>query len=97
MTEEMQNKLDELINLINNDSRIIEMKELRTKLLTDTELMEQIKKYQLDPIKYQNLKMQIYANPDYKRYQQLENDIYFLTLSINLKLNILTDKRRCHR
>lgn len=97
MTEEMQNKLDELIDLIDNDPRIIEMKELRTKILADTELMKQIKKYQTDPIKYQDLKMQIYADSNYKRYQQLENDIYFLTLSINLKLNSLTDKRRCHK
>lgn len=95
MNIEIQEKLDDVIKEINKDSRIIELKKLKKKLLSNDDLMSLIKEIQKNPDLLYIKKKEIYSNLDYLKYQTLENEIYFLTLEINKRLNKLTDSKGC--
>lgn len=99
MQEELNVKLTELETLIKNSSTYKETKALKEKLLTNTDLLNEINTLKNDKNiysnSYKNKKVKLYENEDYKHYQQLENELYLLTLEINKKLNTLTKKGSC--
>ena len=101
MINQYQKQLDNLINLIKNDSRIIELKKLRVELFNDKTLLDKINKIQNTDNIYDSeiikLKKELFDNKLYSRYVSLENELYFLTLEINQILNRLTDRKGCSK
>ncbi len=93
------NKLDEIISIIDNSKDIKRLLELKNKILSDNNLkdkLDRIKKLDMYTNEYKILKNELLSNKDIKEYKSLENELYLLTLSINKKLNELTNKRLCH-
>lgn len=93
------NKLDEIISIIDNSKDIKRLLELKNKILSDNNLkdkLDRIKKLDIYTNEYKILKNELLSNKDIKEYKSLENELYLLTLSINKKLNELTNKRLCH-
>ena len=93
------NKLDEIISIIDNSKDIKRLLELKNKILSDNNLkdkLDRIKKLDIYTNEYKILKNELLSNKDIKEYKFLENELYLLTLSINKKLNELTNKRLCH-
>jgi cell fate (sporulation/competence/biofilm development) regulator YlbF (YheA/YmcA/DUF963 family) len=99
MNELLFEKLDELRNVIDNHDQVKELLELKKQIYQDDTLKEQLEKYRNSPNKYDtsfiNLKSDIINNPLIKRYRELENELYFMILEINGKLNSLVDKKGC--
>ena len=98
MNIEIINKIDEIINIIENDKDIIKMKKLKTKLLNNKELMRKInmlKKMDKYNEEYISLKKEILSNEDYSSYKTLENDLYLFIKEINSHLNTFLEKSGC--
>lgn len=94
----MENKIEELLELLENDSRIQELKKVKEKLLSDDIFLEHMKRLQkLDiySIEYKELKQELFKNPDFVEFKHLENEINILILAINQKLKGLVEKRGC--
>lgn len=95
MNIEKINKLDEITNIIENDQDLKKMKELSNKIEKNKILMDKInevkKMDQFDP-NYVKLKSEIIGNEEFKKYKELEKDLYYIVLKINEKLNSLTKK-----
>ncbi|MDD6224430.1 MAG: hypothetical protein PUB18_05480 [bacterium] len=95
MVFELENKIRDLIEIIDRDSRMIELRYLEEKLLDDKKLLRDIQILQQldrhDP-SYLPLKTEIFENADYCHYQKLENEINFLILEINQILKQLIEK-----
>lgn len=97
--KKINNKVDELINILNNDSRIKRLYELKVELNNDKSLMskiESLKKLDQYSTKYKDIKLDLFKNPKFVEYKELENEINILILEINQKLKTLTDERGCH-
>lgn len=102
MNEKINLKLGELIDTIQSDPKIIELKSLKDKIYKD----EELKKY-LDSFKhisnlpysneYVSLKEKIIANTNVSKYKKLENELYFTVLEINKRLNSLVEKGGCNK
>ena len=90
----LQEKIDEFINVLATDTRLIEIKRLKEELLNDQKLLNKIEKLHNNPYD-QVLKQELFQNDNFKKYKELENEIYFLTLEMNQVLNKLTDGGRC--
>lgn len=93
------NKVDELINILNNDSRIKRLYELKVELNNDKSLKSKIESLKiLDQYstEYKDIKLDLFKNPKFVEYKELENEINILILEINQKLKTLTDERSCH-
>ncbi|MBR1386664.1 MAG: YlbF family regulator [Bacilli bacterium] len=98
MNIEIINKIDEIINIIENDKDIIKMKKLKTKLLNNKELMRKInilKEMDKYNEEYISLKKEILSNEDYSSYKTLENDLYLFIKEINSHLNTFLEKSGC--
>ncbi len=98
MEEELYKKIDNLILLLDNDPRIKEINSLKDKLLSNSDLINNINKLkELDKYsdEYKTLKKELFLNKDFVRFKELESEIDFLILEINNKLNTLTNERRC--
>lgn len=90
----LEEKIEDLINTLKKDNRLNEIKKLKEILLSDQELINKIKLYQTNPYD-QSLKLELFNNQNYKKYKELENNIYFLTLEMNQILNKLVDRKGC--
>ena len=98
MNIEIINKLDEITNIIDNDKDINEYKKLKEEILNDKELLnkiEKLKKIDKYDDNYLLLKKEILSNKKYKRYIELENNLFFDIKDINKKLNSLKEKSEC--
>ena len=98
MKEELNVKIDDLIELLDNDSRIKEISSLKNKILNNSDLINKINKLRsLDKYsdEYKNIKKELFLDEDFVRFKELENQIDFLILEINNRLNTLTNERRC--
>lgn len=99
MSDEINNKLNELIDSIDNNESVIKMKRLKEDIYNDQNLKELLDKFRnLDNTytdEYINLKKEILSNPTVREYKELENQLYFTVLEINKRLNTLMDRKRC--
>jgi len=91
--EELINKIEKLKICLENETTIIEIKEVLKKINNDKELIDLIEEYKHKP--KDELKYQIYNNENYRRYKELENDINIVILQINNKLKEITSKGKC--
>ena len=99
MTEEINSKLNDLIDSIDNNLKTVKMKELKERIYNDKILEKKLKEFrELDnkySKEYVELKRDILDNPIVREYQQLENELYFTVLEINKRLNSLIDRKKC--
>ena len=99
MREEIEEKLDNLIDLLDKDSRIIDITNLKDKVINDEELINKIHKLnELDKYsdEYKDVKKELFNNEDFVSFKELETEINYLILGINSKLKELTNERRCN-
>ena len=99
MREEIEVKLDNLINSLDKDSRIININELKDKLTNNKELINKISKLkELDVYsdEYKKLKKELFDNEDFVSFKELETEINYLILEINSRLKELTNERKCN-
>ena len=97
--EEINNKIDELIGILNNDCRIKRLNKLKAELNADKNLIikvEILKNLNQYSNEYKNIKLELFKNSKFVEYKELENEINILILEINQKLKGLTDTKRCH-
>ena len=97
--EEINNKIDELIGILNNDYRIKRLNKLKAELNADKNLIskiETLKNLNQYSNEYKNIKLELFKNPKFVEYKELENEINILILETNQKLKGLTDEKRCH-
>ena len=96
---EKEEKMEELLKLLDNDERVIKLKKLKKKLFLDLELLDKVSRLQRLDIysdEYKELKKELFLNQDYVEYQHLENEIQLLILEMNQRLKKLTNERKCH-
>lgn len=94
----MENKIKELLELLENDSRIKDLKKVKEKLLKNKTFLEKITKLQNLDIysdEYKKIKQELFQNKDFVEFKHLENEINILILSMNQKLKKLVSERGC--
>ena len=93
MDIEIIEKLDEITDLINDSKLLKEFSSIKEKVLKDSFLVEKINSLkEIENIysdEYRNLKEEIFLNEDFRRYKELENEVYLFLLKINSSLNNL--------
>ena len=97
--KKINDKVEELIDILNNDRRVKRLKVLKKELNKDEELIskiEYLKKLDQYSVDYRNLKKEILKNNKFVEYKDLENEISIIILEINRKLKNLTNERSCH-
>ena len=90
--------MKELIEILENDKRIISLKDKKSKLLSDNDFIFKVKRLsELDKYsnEYKKLKKELFENETFIEFKQLENEINVLIMEINQKLKELTDERNC--
>ena len=99
MNEKIFEKLEQLYTEINNCEEIKKLLELKNKIYNDTDLKEKLEKCKNSVNKYDSyyvaVKKEIIDNPLIKEYRELENELYFIVLEMNRKLNSLINKKGC--
>lgn len=96
MKDETNKFIDELLKVLEFDERVTYLKNKKEILLSNKELISKINKLKTLDIyssEYKNLKQELFKNPDFVEFKQVENEINLLILEINKKLNNLTDER----
>lgn len=97
--KKIETKIDELLKILDEDSRIIKLKKVKEKLLKNEELLTKIQKLQQLDIysnEYKELKKELFENKDFVEFKHLENEINLLIMEINQKLKPLTNERGCN-
>ena len=98
MKEELENKIDNLIKILDDDPRIIEIVRLKDKLCSNQDIINKMNKLNsIDKYsnEYKELKMELFKDKYFVSFKELEQEINFLILEINSRLKTLTDKRGC--
>ena len=93
MDNELLSKLDNIINDLDNSEEAKELTTLKSRLLKDKDLLDDLNKLQnmdKNDKEYIKLKEKIFSNKDYKRYKELENKLYYFSLETGKKLTELT-------
>lgn len=99
MEEKTNELIDNLLKCFEFDERIIALKNYKSKILSNKELIDKIGKLKTLDIyssEYKNLKQELFKNPDFVEFKHLENELNLLILSINQKLSKLVDERGCN-
>ena len=97
--EELNIKVNELIELLDNDIRIKDIEVLKNKIINNRDIITKIDKLKnLDKYsnEYKELKKEIFLNDDFKEFKEKEAEIDYLILEINNKLNNLVGKGKCN-
>lgn len=98
MKEKTNEFIYDLIKTLELDERITTLKNVKQQLLSSQEFMKKIEKLKTLDIyssRYTELKKELFNDPHFGTYKQLENELNLLIMEINQKLSKLTDERRC--
>ena len=93
MDNELLSKLDNIINDLDNSEEAKELTTLKSRLLKDKDLLDDLNKLQnmdKNDKEYVKLEEKIFSNKDNKRYKELENKLYYFSLETGKKLTELT-------
>lgn len=96
--KETVEKINELLRLLDQDMRIIEIQKYKQKLLENEEILLKIKKLQELDIysnEYKNLKIELFQNSDFVAFKHYENELNLLIMQINQGLKQLTTEGSC--
>lgn len=91
-------KLDKICKEIDKLETVKEYKRIKKVILKKQKLINLLEKYHSlyeGSIEKNKLKTEIYKDEDFILYKEKENELFYLILAINQKLNLLTGKRRC--
>jgi hypothetical protein len=97
--EELNVKIDELITILDNDSRLKDIEILKEKILNNKDIISKIsrlKELDIYSDEYKSLKKELFLCEDFKSFKEKEAEIDYLILEINSKLNSLTSKGMCN-
>lgn len=93
MNLELVEKVEDFLDYLGKNRVIVEYKEVKEKILEDTKLLKEIANFQSlskSSNDYINQKRELFENKNYKRFLELENEIYFWTLYMSDSLKKLT-------
>jgi len=95
------NKLDELINIYENNDKLKYLIKLKKEILDDIEIKNKLDRFNIikDNIylkEVTEIRKELLENKKIKRYKELENNLLLLTFSINQRLNSLISKKGCN-
>lgn len=101
MQEEVYKKLEELIGCLDESNLIKDLKEASEKALEDKELVSLLEEYHSKVNTYKDyelveLKRKIIDNPNFSLYKSSEQELYYLVLEINNRLNKITKGKSCN-
>ncbi len=91
--EEFYNKVNNLIDRIDESKLVKEIRTLNRKVENDSELKELLKQYHLT--KDDSIKEQIISNELFQEFKSKEIDLNILIMSINQKLKKIGNGRSC--
>ena len=85
MDNELILKLDNIINDLNNTKESIRIKELKSILLNDKDLLDDINSIKNSEYSnnYVNKKKELLNNNNYKEYKELEGEFYFFSKEVS--------------
>ena len=96
---ELINKVYEIIDLLKESKEIEEFLKLKETIKQDTVILPLLKYIKENENIYTNeyieLKRQLLTNEKVKKYKKIENDLYFLSLDMNRRLNKINSKKSC--
>jgi len=100
MQEEVYKKLEELICCFDESKLINDLKEAKENAFLDKELTNLLEEYHSKTEVYRDyelveLKRKIIDNPNFKNYTNKEQELYYLVLEINSRLNKITKEKSC--
>ena len=90
--EELIAKIDNLINVLEKQDEVIEIRKVNEELKNDKELKNLIERYKED----KSLLQEIENNKLFQKYKEKETDLNILILKINKRLKEITNKGNCH-
>lgn len=99
MKEKTNEFLDDIIKAFELDERITTLKNLKQKILSNsdfTKKLERLKKLDIYTNEYKELKKELFKDNNFILYKQTENELNLLIMEINQKLKSLTDERGCN-
>jgi len=91
--EEFYNKVNNLIDKIDESILVKEIKELNKKVENDSKLKDLLEKYHLT--QDESIKEQIISNDLFQEFKSKETDLNILIMSINQKLKKIGNGRSC--
>ena len=91
--EELIEKVNNLIDSIDNSEQVNDIKDINEKIMQDKELIKLIEKYQ--KTQDEGLKEKILNNELFSAYKEKELDLNVLILDINSHLKEISDKGKC--
>ena len=102
LTIKVLDKLDDIINELDNSDLIKDLVKYKELSLHDKELsklMDNYKKESDNPYSnsFKEAKTSLYKNENFYNYNHLEGELRFLVLNINSRLNKLVPKKSCVR
>lgn len=86
--EELYDLLDDVINSLNEEECIKKIKDIQRDISLDSDFVQKIRNYN----GIFSVKMEILKNYKVSSYKKAENDVNYMILSINRKLNDLLPK-----
>lgn len=99
MKEVMNEKLDNLIEELENTSLMKRFVFLKEKVESNAQILEKINKlHSLDiySSEYSCIKKELFENQEFVEFKELENEVNYLILAINQRLNKLIENKGCY-
>lgn len=93
--EELIEKMNNLIDELDNNKSIINIKRLNKRISEDKELLLMIERYRNN--RDINIKKDIINNSLFREYKEEERNVNFIILEINKRLRNINSKGKCHR
>lgn len=96
MNNEILEKIDEIMEALEQDADIKKMKELKHHILANSHLMnkiEKVKRMSSYSDEYVKLKKEIMENEDFKEYKRIEKKLNQIVNIINKRLNDLVKEQ----
>lgn len=90
---ELMEKVDILLNKLDEQECVKEIKKLNNKLVLNKELLDLIKEYKITG--NEEIKNKIISDEIYSKYKHYENEVNFIILNIRSKLKVINDKKGC--
>ena len=92
--------LDNFINILNKNKKIIRMIELKEEIKKDENIKNKLEMFRKESNEYSDkyilLKKEILDNTLIKEYKMLENELFHIILSMNKSLNSIIGKKGCN-
>lgn len=96
---DINNKIEEIILLLENSREVKKYKQLKKEIMEDEEIKKELLKFKEEKNiyspSYVEAKKKIITNKKVKEFKKYENELYFLALDINRKLKKVNTRKKC--